>query len=95
MVSYKILHHVPGRIRIAVPLLKKLSFSALAELASIPLADGILAVEPNFLSRNLVIKYDPEKIDILAYLLTMASHPEIEKVIKDESPEPGPTLVQP
>ena len=95
MVHYKILHHVPGRIRIAVPLLKKLPFSTLTELTSIPLADGILAVEPNFLSLNLVIKYDPKKINILDYLRTMASHPEIEEAIKGESSRAAPPLVKP
>jgi hypothetical protein len=95
MVSYKILHHVAGRIRIAVPLLKDLPLFALAKLASIPVADGILAVEPNFFSRNIVIRYDPTKIDILDYLRTMASHPEIEKTIKDESSEPSSAPILP
>lgn len=83
MVSYKVLHHVPGRIRIAVPTLRKAPLSLLMKLSSIPLADGILAIEPNFLSFNLVIKYDPKKIDILEYLRAMASHPDIEKVINE------------
>ena len=91
MVPYKILHHIPGRIRVAVPLLKKLPLVALTKLASIPLADGIIAVEPNYLSLNLVIKYDPKKIDILQYFQTMASHPEIEKTIKGEASELTPT----
>ena len=95
MVSYKILHHVAGRIRIAVPFLKDLPLFALAKLASIPVADGILAVEPNFFSRNIVIRYDPTKIDILDYLRTMASHPEIEKAIKGESSEPSPARILP
>ncbi len=89
MIPYKILHHVPGRIRVSVPLLKGLPFSTLARLSSIPLANGILAVEPSFLSPNLVIKYDPKKINILDYLRTIASNPEIEKAILGESSEPN------
>jgi hypothetical protein len=85
VVSYKILHHVAGRTRISVPVLKNLPLCTLTKLASIPVADGILAVEPNFLSRNIMIKCDPMKIDILDYLRTMASHPEFEKAIKGES----------
>jgi hypothetical protein len=94
MINYEILHHVPGRIRIAVPLLKKLSFSALAKLASIPLADGILTIEPNYLSFNLVIRYDPRKIDILAYMRTLASDPEIEKIVKGDAPESESPAIQ-
>ena len=87
MVPYKILHHVPGRIRVVIPLLKGLLLSRLTKLAAILLADRILAIEPNFLSFNLVIKYDTKKIDILDYLRTMAFHPEIQKTIKEETSE--------
>ena len=84
MLSYEIAHHVPGRIRIKVPILKKLSLSALLELAAIPFEAGILDVQPNPITSSLVIYYDPRKIDILEYLETVASNSKIEEIIRND-----------
>jgi hypothetical protein len=80
MLSYRIAHHVPGRIRIEVPILKKLSFSSLLKLAAIPLDAGILEIQPNPVTGSLVINYDPKRIDILEYLEDMASNGEIQRL---------------
>ena len=85
MLSYEIAHHVSGRIRIRVPILKKRSLSALQRLAAIPLEAGILDVQVNPLTGSLVIHYDPQKIDILKYLEAVASNKEIEEIIRADS----------
>jgi hypothetical protein len=54
MLSYEIAHHVPGRIRIKVPILKKLSLSALLKLAANPFDAGILDIRPNPMTGSLV-----------------------------------------
>jgi hypothetical protein len=82
MLSYEIAHHVPGRIRIRIPVLKKLSLSMLQRSAAIPFEAGILHVQVNPVTGSLVIHYDPQRIDILKYLEAMASNEEIEEIIR-------------
>jgi hypothetical protein len=48
-------------------------------------APGILEISPSFLGETVVITYDPEKIDILDYLRTIASDPEVERLINGAS----------
>lgn len=85
MISYKILHHIPGRIRIEVPLIKTLSTTNLLELSrhlsNIPIPDGIKEVRPSFFSTSVVITYEPGKIDIIEYVKNMASGIEMQKLI--------------
>jgi hypothetical protein len=90
MISYKIIHHVRGRIRVEIPLLKTLPWSEVEKLASIPVPEGIRDIRASLFGRSLVIEYDPQKIDILDYLRTMASDPEVEKAIKAGPSQPVP-----
>ncbi len=73
MVDYKIVHQLPGRIKIHLPLIKGVSvekLKLLAErlIADFELPDGIKKVRPNPITGNVVIEYDPNKIDILVFL---------------------------
>jgi len=73
MVDYKIVHQLPGRIKIHLPLIKGLSVEKLKLLADrlfpdFELPDGIKKVRPNPITGNVVIEYDPNKIDILVFL---------------------------
>jgi hypothetical protein len=81
MISYRIIHHVPGRIRIEVPLIKNLSISGLLQmskqLSTIPIPEGIKDIRPNPLSGSIVITYKPEKINIVEYLKDIASSVEL------------------
>lgn len=80
MIQYKILHHVPGRIRLEVPSLKGLSLRVLKGLSAMPVPCGIENIRPNPLTGSLLIKYDPGRIDIVAYLRDMASCVTIESI---------------
>ena len=73
MVDYKIVHQLPGRIKIHLPLIKGVSIEKLKLLAERLFADfelpeGIKKVRPNPITGNVVIEYDPNKIDILVFL---------------------------
>ncbi len=80
MIQYRIVHHVPGRIRLEVPSIKGLSLSVLKGLSGIPVPCGIEDIRPNPLTGSLLIKYDPGQIDIDAYLRDMASSVTIESI---------------
>ncbi len=63
----EVLHTLPGRLRVHVPLLKKISedFEPTAEtieelLFTVP---GIQNVTPNYISGNMLIKYDAKTIN--------------------------------
>ncbi len=85
MISYNVIHHIPGRIRIEVPLIKALSTANLLELSrhfsNIPIPDGIKEVRPSLFSTSVVIIYEPGKIDIMEYIKNMASGIEMQKLI--------------
>jgi hypothetical protein len=81
MIQYKILHHVPGRIRIEVPSIKGLSIKVLNRLSGIIVPCGIEDIRPNPLTGSLLIKYDPDRINIIAYLKDMASSDKIKSII--------------
>jgi hypothetical protein len=73
MFDYKIVHQLPGRIKIHLPLIKGVSVEKLKLLADrlfadFELPDGIKKVRPNPITGNVVIEYDPNKIDIFLFL---------------------------
>ena len=81
MIQYRIVHHVPGRIRIEVPSMKGLSIKVLERLSNMPIPCGIKDIRPNPLTGSLLIKYDPGRINIVTYLQAMASSGEIHDTL--------------
>ena len=81
VIQYRIVHHVPGRIRVEVPSIKGLSLRVLERLATISVPRGIEDIRPNPLTGSLLITYDPGQINIVAYLRDMASSDEIKNVL--------------
>ncbi len=77
MISYRIIHHIPGRIRIEVPAIKNLSMPELLQMSkqfsSISIPEGIEDIRPNPFSGSVIITYEPEKIDIIEYIKNMVS----------------------
>ena len=74
MIDYSIVHHVPGRIRIGVPLIKELSVSDLRKrFSAIEIPEGIRDIRPNPITGTVVISYDPGMINILEYLENVAA----------------------
>jgi hypothetical protein len=84
--AYKILYHKKGYIRLAVPSLKKLSWSLLFTTFKntppfqLPAAINDFHVNP--LTGNLVINYESEGIDILDYIQKIASDPKVKSLMK-------------
>ncbi|HWR88699.1 MAG TPA: hypothetical protein VN260_00435 [Dissulfurispiraceae bacterium] len=83
MVSYVVKHHIPGRIRIEIPLLKRAPAKELNKLVDIPVPEGVTNVRVNPLNGNLIIAYDPKRIDILRWLDVMASDSRILEIAKE------------
>jgi hypothetical protein len=83
MISYRIIHHIPGRIRIEVPAIKNLSMSGLLQMSkqfsTISIPEGIDDIKPNPFSGSIVITYRPEKINIIEYLKDITSSAEMQK----------------
>jgi Heavy metal associated domain 2 len=63
MIPYAVKHHIPGRIRIEIPLLKKMAFTDLKRLAdrisSGGRPQGIRNISANPLTGRVTINYDP------------------------------------
>jgi len=79
MIQYRIVHHVPGRIRIEVPSIKGVPLERLRKLSAIPVPAGIEGIRPNPLTGSLLIKYDPDEINIVTYLNDMAVNGTLEE----------------
>ena len=86
--SYKILYHVKGYIRLELPSLRNLSwsfmFKNLKKSPFLPIPSGINHFHVNPVSGSMVILYDPDTIDIFEYLKKIASDPAVKKSLKDK-----------
>ncbi|HXX58010.1 MAG TPA: hypothetical protein VEI96_08435 [Thermodesulfovibrionales bacterium] len=80
MIQYRIVHHIPGRIRIEIPSIKGVSLKKLKDLAAIPVPSGIEGMRPNPLTGSLLIEYNPKEINIVKYLNEMA----VSRVLEDK-----------
>ena len=86
MISYTIKHHIPGRIRIEIPGLKKMTIEELKRLEDavtrVRRIEGIRDFRAKPVTGSVTIKYDPAVIDIMDYLSEMATDQEINNFIK-------------
>ena len=84
-ISYKVLYHAKGYIRLEMPLLKKLSWSYLynnfKKSSRFPIPSGIKNFHLNPLTESMVITYEPD-INIFEYIKNMATDPDIKNIIK-------------
>lgn len=87
-IAYKILYHERGYLRLEVPSIRKLSWSFLfknfKKSPPFPIPTGIKDLHVNPFKGNVVIIYEPEVIDIIEYLKSMASDPDVKKIIGGE-----------
>ena len=84
-ISYKVLFHIKGYIRLEMPLLKKLSWSYLynnfEKYSRFPIPSGIKNYHLNPINGSMVITYEPD-INILEYIKNIATDPDIKNIIK-------------
>lgn len=90
MITFRVIHHTPGRIRLEVPFLKGLSPETLKRLSVITAPAGIKDVRPNSFTGSIVIRYDPEIIDILKYLEEVFFDKDIQNLIRKEDKNEHP-----
>ena len=87
MYTFKIIHHIPGRIRIVVPELKKLSFKKLIGIwngiSKTRMPAGIKDVLPNPLSGSILITYEPGEIEIVGFIESVLSNPQMLAMINN------------
>ncbi len=85
-ITYRILYHDNGYIRLEVPSLKSLSWMFLymnfKKSPPFPIPGGITDMHVNPIHGSIVIKYEPNDIDILNYVKKMSSDPDVKKIIK-------------
>ena len=86
-IQYRVVHHVPGRIRIEVPSLKGVSFKALQGLSGLSLPGGIEDIRPNPITGSVLIRYNPAQINITAYLRDIAASNELGRIVSGEDPK--------
>jgi hypothetical protein len=84
MITFTVKHHVPGRIRVEVPILKTLSRNKLEQLglSLMPSPSGIRDVSMNPMTGSVVIQYEPHMIDILEYMRSLVSNEKIRIIIE-------------
>jgi Heavy metal associated domain 2 len=54
------IHHVPGRLRVRVPAIKKNTNNAALLKGLLQAAPGVSAAEPNLTTGSIVVRYDPQ-----------------------------------
>lgn len=76
MINYIIKHHVPGQIRLDVPVLRKIAEYRLEKISKamtrLPVFMGIRDLTVNLVNGSVAIEYDAEVVDILDYLEDMS-----------------------
>jgi hypothetical protein len=84
--TYKILYHKSGYIRLEIPSLRKLAWALFFRNFKItlpfPLPPAIKGFHINPLTGNIVLTYEPDHIDILEYIRKMASDPNMKNILK-------------
>lgn len=82
MITYRVASHTPGRIRLSVPLIKKLTVADLKILSEIPLHAAVKNIQANPYTGSLTILYDSSSIDIKEYIHQFIADSRIESIIK-------------
>ncbi len=90
MITYDIVHHIAGRIRLKVPVMRKLVFAKnlpdhIKDLSFISLPSGIKDIRANPFAGSLVITYKPEEINVLEFVKStidsLSTNAEIQKIL--------------
>lgn len=92
MIAYDIVHHIAGRIRLKVPLIRKLVLAKnipdhIRNLSFISLPSGIKNIRANPFAGSLVITYEPDEIDVLEFIKStidsLSTNAEIQKILSE------------
>jgi len=87
--TYTVLYHEKGYIRLSVPSLKNLSwfylFLNFRKALPFSLSPAIKDFQVNPLKGDIVIVYEPDRIDILDYIRQITLDPKVKKLIRGEA----------
>lgn len=85
-ITYKILYHKKGFIRLEVPYIKKLAWSFLFTNVNrkppFPVHPGIKDFHINPLNASVIIIYEPDAVDIIKYIDDVVLNSEAIKIIE-------------
>ena len=80
MITYKIAHHTPGRIRLDVPFIKRLSSVKVEDIPQVirnfsfvTFPPAIIDIQTNPMTGSLTLLYKPSEIDIMKFIDSMIS----------------------
>jgi hypothetical protein len=73
------LHHVPGRLRVCLPPIKRNATAARATCAAIVRTPGVTAVESNILTGSVIIRYDPAAVSFDALVDALAATNHVDR----------------
>ena len=65
------IHHVPGRLRVRVPAIKKCSDNAALLQGLLQAVPGVSAAEPNLTTGSIVVRYDPQSTNAALILAVL------------------------
>ncbi len=92
MITYDIVHHITGRIRLKVPLIRKLVMARnvpdhIKNLSFIAIPSGIKDIRANPFAGSLVIIYEPKEVDVMEFIQSavdsLYSNAEIQKLLRN------------
>lgn len=82
---YQVLHHVPGRVRLSVPGLRRASLvelKALAKELKRELIPGkVLDVRANPLTGSVTLTYDAAALDVIAWIEALLNREDVVRVL--------------
>ncbi len=92
MIAYDVVHHIAGRIRLRVPLIKRLVMARnvpdhIKNLSFISIPSGIKDIRANPFAGSLVITYEPKEVDVMEFIQSaldsLSSNAEIQKLLRN------------
>jgi hypothetical protein len=86
---YRVLHHVPGRLRLIVPGLRRAGRAELEmlarELKSELIPGKVLAVTANPFTGSVTLTYDAAAIDILSWVEALLRREDVSRVLRRDA----------
>jgi heavy-metal-associated domain-containing protein len=80
------IHHVPGRLRIRVPAVKRSSENAALLQGLLQAVPGVSAAEPNLTTGSIVVRYDPQSTNAALILAVLADRGYFQPIASPATP---------
>jgi len=80
------IHHVPGRLRVRVPAVKKCNDNAALLKGLLQAVPGVSAAEPNVTSGSIVVRYDPQSTSAALILSVLTDRGYFQPIASPATP---------